>query len=265
MIKSISILTIILFSGLSTYAQSYEIGAMLGGSNYHGDIAYNIVPAETNLSGGIFYKYNFNEYWSMRPTLSYIEISGADSNFTDYKLRNLSFRNKMAEVSNIVEFNFQPFSNKAIHNRTTFYALAGISLAISKPEAQLDGEWFDLRKYGTEGQKYSQLQLAIPFGGGIKLAISPNFILGVEVGWRKTFTDYLDDVSNTYPDLTQSGSVLQRLSDRSREVSDSGDPLSNAGDMRGDPGLNDWYFQTAFTIAYRFTPIQCAFKINHFK
>ncbi len=65
---------------------------MLGGSNYHGDLAYNIVPKETNLSGGVFFKYNINETWSIRPTLSYMKISGAADTFKEKTLRNISFR-----------------------------------------------------------------------------------------------------------------------------------------------------------------------------
>jgi hypothetical protein len=98
LISSIFLGIFIVFTQYSN-AQSWEIGGALGASNYHGDLAYNITPKETHFSGGIFLKYNFNEYWSYRPTISYLKISGADSNFNDHQLRNLSFRNNICEFS----------------------------------------------------------------------------------------------------------------------------------------------------------------------
>jgi hypothetical protein len=200
------------------YSQKYELGAMVGGSNYHGDLAYNVVPKETNLSGGLFFKYNFNEHWSMRPTLSYLKISGADSNFSESKLRNLSFRNRILEVSNVMEFNFHPFSNNSVHGKNTFYVMAGLAGYIHKPEAKLDDQWYDLRTAQTENVKYKLMQISIPFGAGFKQAVSRNIVLGIEAGWRYTFTDHLDDVSTVYPNLNAGNGSFQRLEDRSREV-----------------------------------------------
>jgi hypothetical protein len=232
---------------------------MFGGSNYHGDLAYNIVPQETHFSGGAFVKYNLNEYWAIRPTLSYLKISGSDSNFEEYSLRNLSFRNKMYEISNVVEFNFQSFSNRTIHNKTSVYALLGIALFVHKPEAMLNNEWVELRPLQTEKQRYRLMQLSVPVGVGVKHALAPNLIVGFEAGWRKTFTDYLDDVSTTYANTEDGGGAYRSVADRSYEVSESGRSLASEGDVRGDPNLKDWYFQTAFSISYRFTPIRCPF------
>ncbi|MDB4161454.1 DUF6089 family protein [Bacteroidia bacterium] len=251
-------ITFCFFAQLS-FAQSWEVGGMLGSSNYHGDLAYNIVPKETHFSGGAFLKYNFNEYWAMRPTLSYLKISGADSNFEEYELRNLSFRNSIYEFSNVMEFNFQSFSNRAIHNKTSVYALLGIALFVHKPEAMFNNEWVELRPLLTEKQRYRLVQISIPVGVGVKHAVTPNLILGFEAGWRKTFTDYLDDVSTTYANTDDGGVAYRSLVDRSYEVSESGRALASEGDVRGDPNLKDWYFQTAFSISYRFTPIQCPF------
>lgn len=248
-----------IFVSSTSLAQKNELGIMLGGSNYHGDLAYNIVPKETNFSGGAYYRFNLNEYWSMRPTISYLKIGGADSNFSEYELRNLSFTNRIYEVSNVMEFNFQPFSSRYHHKNNTFYLMAGIAGFIHRPMAELDGKSYDLRKAQTENVRYRLAQISIPFGAGIKQSIGKNLILGFETGWRRTFTDHLDDVSTVYPELDEGNVSFNRLSDRSWEVSENGLPLANEGDMRGDPNLKDWYFQAAFTISYRFTPIRCAF------
>ena len=106
----LSLFCFIFVLGLSNVlGQSIEIGLMVGGSNYHGDLAYNIVPKETKFSGGAFFKYNFNEFWAMRPTLSYFQVSGSDQNFSEYANRNLSFRNNIYEISNMMEFQLSTF------------------------------------------------------------------------------------------------------------------------------------------------------------
>ena len=253
-----------MFFLLGSQAQSREIGILLGGSNYHGDLAHDIVLSETHASAGIFYRYNFNEYWAYRPTVSYMRISGSDENFEEHRLRNLSFRSTIYEWANTLEFNYQPFSTNNWHQTSTFYAFAGVAMAYHNPQALYNGEWHDLWGLNTEGQEggdiYQLFQFAIPFGAGYKHAVTPNFIVAAEIGWRKTFTDYLDDVSTTYPAIAQgSTSTRDFLSDRSPEVSENGQRVFGAGDMRGDPNLKDWYIQTGITLSYRFTPIQCPF------
>lgn len=125
------------------------------------------------------------------------------------------------------------------------------------PKAELNGSWHKLHPLNTEDQdpknRYNRIQITIPFGGGVKFQLTPNLMASWELGWRKTFTDYLDDVSTSYPETPTN---LQ-FSDRSWEVSEGGAYIAQPGDMRGNPDFKDWYIQTGLTIAYRFTPIIC--------
>jgi hypothetical protein len=262
---------ILVFSGcwlglvLSAQAQKWEIGGLIGGSNYQGDLARNIVLKETRPAGGIFYKHNFNNYWSWRPTLMYGEIGGTDNNFEEYKYRNLNFRSDIWEFSNIIEFNYLPFGAKVLTSDFSSYVFTGVSLLHFDPEAEFNGNYVRLHPLRTEGQQgndhYSLWQITIPIGGGVKYALSKNWVLGWELGFRKTFTDYLDDVSTRYPDPVKQvntfGQQSYQFSDRSREVPGVPEPLAKGGDMRGDPSLKDWYIITAFSISYRITPIMC--------
>ncbi|MDX5321255.1 MAG: hypothetical protein LPK45_09075, partial [Bacteroidota bacterium] len=94
---------------------------------------------------------------------------------------------------------------------------------------------------------------------------SPNWILGAELGVRKTFTDHLDDVGGMYPDLNalrqKEGNTAAALSDRSGELVGS-EQLSQQGDFRGDSQIKDWYYIAGITLTYRFTPIRCMFTKN---
>jgi hypothetical protein len=73
------------------------------------------------------------------------------------------------------------------------------------PMAKFEGKWHSLRKLHTEGQgfvpsrkEYSNWQFSIPFGIGMKYTIDKKSSIGLEYGLRKTFTDYMDDVSTSY-------------------------------------------------------------------
>jgi hypothetical protein len=48
----------------------------------------------------------------------------------------------------------------------------------------------------NKNAEYSNVQLAIPFGLGIKYIVNPKWYLSLELGIRKTFFDYLDNISD---------------------------------------------------------------------
>ena len=116
--------------------------------------------------------------------------------------------------------------------------------------AKYENHWYALEPLGTEGQgtsanpgknKYSRAGTAFPFGVGMKYNLNKNIILGLEWGMRKTFTDYLDDVSSTYADpivlFRENGSLAAALGDRSL----SKDTQSHIGLQRGNSRNKDWY------------------------
>lgn len=253
-------------------AQKWEHGVAIGGSNYHGDLAKNVVLKETHPAFGIFSRYNFNEYWSLKSGINYGKISGSDANFKEYTLRNLNFQSHLWELNSVFEFNYLPFGTNPRTSSVSSYAFLGLSLFRFNPQANFKDEWFDLKPLRTEGQTnkqtYNLVQLAVPFGGGIKYSITKNWVFGFELGWRKLFTDYLDDVSTTYPDRAEQiknyGSLSADLSDRSWEVEGVGEPLATEGNFRGDPNFKDWYIFSMISFSYRLTPITCWPKYTRF-
>jgi len=119
-----------------------------------------------------------------------------------------------------------------------------------------------LQRLSTEGQgitgygkQYKLTQLAIPFGGGVKYAINENMRIGLELGMRKLFTDYLDDISGNYADpndlLAAKGQLSVDMSFRGDEVP-SGSPTYPAkGAQRGSPKAKDFYYFTGIHFTYR--------------
>ena len=264
-IYKISFLLLAISIAISSNAQKWEIGGLLGTSNYNGDLAREIVLKETHLAGGIYARYNIGKYFSLKYALNIGTISGKDKNFAENKYRNLSFKSNISELSANMEFNFRPFGSQVRTENFTPYLQIGIAGFRFNPKAKYNGDIFELHSLHTEGQSnkemYKLYQLAIPFGMGLKWEINDNLIMGFEFVYRKTFTDYLDDVSKRYPDNIEQkkkfGTVSAALSDRSVEVDGVTNPLSTNNDMRGDPGMKDWYMFSMFSFTYRFTPITC--------
>ena len=111
-----------------------------------------------------------------------------------------------------------------------------------------------IQELGTEGQgtttfperkKYSLIQFSAALGGGVKIAVSNSFNIIFEYSTRKTFTDYLDDVSTTFP-----GNGLQDMTQSEMEMSD---PLGThlKDDQRGNADKNDWYSFAGITLSFK--------------
>ena len=138
---------------------------------------------------------------------------------------------------------------KHIKNYKGLYFNTGIGMILYKPMAKRDNTWHDLRSLGTEGQladpllsPYSTAALVIPFGIGKKIYFPNRSILSIEFSFRKSFTDYLDDVSTTYYSKSlinrKSGELGEYFSDPSKEQFGAG----KEGATRGNPKNNDNYF-----------------------
>jgi hypothetical protein len=245
---------------LTAASQKTDVGVLLGAANYLGDLAPDLVINETRPAGGIFVRNRLSKFFALKHSLIYGRIKGDDANFEFNKLRNLSFRSDIFEVSSVVEFNYVPFGTEILTEKFTTYAFLGISLFRHNPKTLFNGRWMPLKPIGTEGQglpggkDYGLWQVAIPFGMGCKYNLSDNWMIGGEIGFRRTYTDYLDDVSTRYPDFSAVGSPqVMLISDRSGEVN-GGKSLASPGDARGNPATKDWYIIAGLTLAYRIIP-----------
>ncbi len=248
----------------SSRAQYNEIGFMIGASNYKGELSPHLFNTDfLHFAGGLFFRHNWDRHWSYKVELNYGRVSGDDALApTGYERnRNLSFYSDIFEASPQIEFNFFPYETGNSEFNFTPYLYTGLAVFHFNPKAELHGVVYDLQPLGTEGQglggpsPYSLTVMALAIGGGIKLNLG-HIGVGLEVGARRTYTDYLDDVSTTYPDfqklLLARGPAAVALSDRSLFLSDSSVTIpAHVGKQRGNTTDNDWYVFTTLTIYIR--------------
>lgn len=246
---------------LQSFAQKFDVGAQLGLSNYWGDLSPTIALNETRPAGGLFARLNLNNTWSLNAQFNLMQVGGSDRNFQENTFRRLSFKSNITEFAALVEYNFINYGPYVLDKKFTTYVYTGLAGFIFKPQARLDGKWYDLTDYKTEGVQYSRYSMAIPMGMGFKWMAYRNFALEGQIGFRRTFTDYLDDVSNVYPDVilaAQNGRISGILTDRSTELT-GGVPVNKTGYKRGNADYNDWYIFGSLSLAMRINSrIKCA-------
>lgn len=273
-------------------SQPIEVGITLGASNYMGELSPSVALNETKPMGGIICRFNYSDFLTLRGNALFGQISGSDANYSDiaerYK-RNLSFRSNIIEIGGTIEYNFLGYSETQRFNPASPYVFAGVAMFKYNPVAyfeympdvhsalgygdlsRYDGQWVELQPLSTEGQettkynerrRYALTQVSIPIGIGYKQQFDDVWAWGIELGARKTFTDYLDDVSMTYVDPQivggSNGGIAAALADRTPELRDPSlfnDPGNEErlGDARGDQSTTDWYLFLNFTLTRKIT------------
>lgn len=270
----------------------------LGGSNYSGELSNGfIVLSETQPSAGAFIRYNATRRFSLKGNIYYGRIQGSDENASEprFRQRNLHFRSMIIDFALQGEYNFLPYAPGTQYDFTP-YISTGVAAVRFNPMAQFSGradgknfneDWVQLQPLSTEGQgtteyndleKYSLTEFAIPATFGLKYAVDDHISVGLEIGTRFTFTDYLDDVSGTYPEfqilLRERGELAALLSNRSWEREDlqtvgqvvdytlpSGQEITiidyGPQHFRGNPDSFDWYHFLGLTVSYTFQKDIC--------
>jgi hypothetical protein len=238
-----------------------ELGLFGGVSYYMGDLNPGKPFFMPSFAGGLVFKHNYNARWAWRISATYGHVQADDSRseVPAQIQRNLSFRSQVIEFSPMLEFNFFPYEVGNINRPATPYLFGGFALFRFNPKAEFQGDWVALQPLGTEGQgttafpdrkEYSLINATFPFGMGFKFHTG-RLAVSIEWGLRRTFTDYLDDVSTTYvdPDLlfATNGVLAALIADRS--VVNPGE--INTGRQRGNPSNNDWYSFAGVTLSYK--------------
>jgi hypothetical protein len=243
------------FSGKS---QRLSATLFTGTANYQGDLQpRRFTFNQSHLAIGAGVLYELTEKLYARANVTFGTISADDKKNNRNSIRNLNFTSTVLDVHLGAEYHFFSLYERSV----TPYLFTGISYFHFNPKAiDSNGNKVALRPLSTEGQgfyqgrkMYSLNQLAIPFGGGIKLAVNDKLRIGLEVGLRKTFTDYIDDVSTTYVDaallLVNRGPKAVDLAFRGDELK-SGLAYPAEGAQRGGEKFKDWYYFSGINISY---------------
>lgn len=276
---------------ITTGDGKFEIGLGLGPSFFLGDLGGTRGKGKsfvkdvnfpfTKLMKGIYFNYSPAEWIGFRVAAnlgvleandSIIKTTGKDE--MERKKRNLHFRSNLFEAYAAIEFYPTVFLEQedGLWHKLRPYGVIGIGYFKMNPKAQYiapngDRTWVELQPLRLEGQgmaeypdrkPYSLWQQEIPMGVGLKYYMKENMYIGLEILHRKTFTDYIDDVStkyinpalyNTY--LTPDQAVYARqLSYRERFYNPNVTrPYINY--QRGDPKENDAFFSGMLRMGWR--------------
>ncbi len=270
----------------------WEVGLNFGPSFFLGDLGGNSGKGTNDLKDmnfeftkfmkGAFITMYPKNWFGLRLAADVTYLEGSDDiiNTTGInelwrKQRNLDFKTTILEGYMAIEFFPTMLFNREseYEPRLRPYALAGVGVFHFNPKGSLtdasgNKTWYYLKPLQLEGQgmpeyPYSQpyklTQLNIPFGGGLKYYVSDRINVSGEFLYRKTFTDYIDDVSQKYIDPTnytkylssQEATLAYKLSDKSKGIIYPGMTRYPAGTQRGDTKDLDTYFSIVLKVGVR--------------
>ena len=217
--KLILVLVSLFLPALIMAQSKAEVGLMLGGANYQGDLASSKVFSfhQTQAAGGIYARYHVNRHISLRGSLFYAKLKGDDLTFADEGAwrteRGFNFTNPVYEISFTPEIYILGNTIKRKFFRP--YIFAGIGAAFTNPENNLIER--DIDAVENEPGYYPTSHFSFPMGLGINFDINDKFTLGIEASSHFPLTDYLDGVSES-----------------------------------GNPNEKDWFAFGGLTIGYKF-------------
>lgn len=246
------------------FEEPWSISAGAGPTQYFGELysfwKYN-EGIQPDWHANLAVNYIFGTNLKARLEGTYYKMSGSDppSDPRAYRTpRNLHFRASNIEVAALVEYYLFPVKvNNITRNLWNPYIFAGVGMSTNNPQAELNGNWIDLRPLQLENNPYEKYIVVFPMGLGLKYKLNVYMDAKLEGNYRFTLTDYMDDISaynvkEFYLDLVEdytSGTNPDRLRLAIRNpqfVLDNGEPdvaaiLQNNGRVRRGSGLEHRY------------------------
>ncbi len=278
----------------------WEAGIDVGAANFLGDLGganqigtngfKDLEWSMTQPTVGAHIRYRKARYVGYKAQFIWGRVEGSDALTTEkYRNnRNLYFRSNIFEFNSQIEFYFTRERAGHRYNYRKLkgwknidfqaYAFVGVGGFYYNPKAYFGPirEWISLRELRTEGQglkpntsMYSRVSVCVPIGFGAKYGINKRWSVGIEYGMRKTFTDYIDDVSTVYydrniiaaaqtdPFLQQAAYIFANPTTGAVNAANNGgvDPTA-IGQQRGDSSDNDAYMFGVITINYKIGKIR---------
>lgn len=267
-----------------------ELYISAGTSNFLGDLGgrdrigtdYSPVDLDfpvTKSAFGLGYRYKLQRWLNVSSKFNFAFIRGDDKLTAEpYRQnRNLNFKSKIFELSGRIEIGYQSnksgnrygikktLSRRMKNNNQNLFFFAGIGGFYFNPKGQTaNGVWVKLHPLHTEGQgleggpkQYKRVAVCMPLGVYYKVIINKKWSFGAEFAYRKTWTDYIDDVATTYYDNSKLLAAYGPLSAQMADPSLGAIPgatmpdASGVGAQRGDDEY-DSYVTLEVTFGYIF-------------
>lgn len=226
--RNIIIILFILISNFS-YSQIYEVGFIIGKSNFIGDIGNtSFIKPKNNIFGGVI-KWNRSPRHAFRFSFLKTKLEANDFDSSDPRRieRGYKFKTPLNELSIGMEFNFFEYDLHDYNIIFTPYLYTGIIYSNFNEQLLINNIISDSsKKISTFG---------IPVVIGLKQRILYNFILSFELGARYTFTDKID--GNSY---------------------NTNGIIYNFGNINN----NDWYMFLNLNLTYTFGEKPCYCNID---
>ncbi len=280
----------------SKFTENLEFSFGSGLVNFLGELGGGVGVGKNSLAdfnGGalrplahVGLRYRYNEFIASKVGITFGWLDGSDSRTSNdvRNNRNLSFQSPLLEFGTTVEFYWLPEKQSA--NKRGLYGLrkgangrpvlgyiaSGFNGFWFNPMARFpvsaggDGKLHALQPLGTEGQgmigsreKYSRVNYNIPIALGVIVKLNHAWNIECELGYRRTFTDYIDDVSTTYvdPSLFAPGSPAAYFHDPSLGQIAGATAI---GEQRGDPTDPDTYIFLNITATWKLSSLKKSYK-----
>jgi hypothetical protein len=168
-----------------SWAQRSEIGFGLGTFNYTGDLVRTYDFSFSKPAATVFYRSNLSKVVSFRAGITAGFLGASDRKPIDAfaEQRDASFDIFLFEASTVLEYHFLNWRDEKFLHRFSPYMFGGLAL-------------FGISGNDDKPAEYSNVQPSVPIGAGVKYILNPKWYLALEFGLRKTFFDYLDNVSD---------------------------------------------------------------------
>ena len=257
---------------IGSVGPSFLLGDVGGGVDKPTNTIRDINFKATRVSLGGGYNYFVRQDMSIVGQFTYNMLTAKDEFAANAARRNRNFdiRTHLMEVS--AQYRYYFVKDKFGHSfklrgassmffsQLSAYAAIGVAGFYFNPKGRYsDNKFYALQPLGTEGQgltvgteKYKRIGIAIPFSVGAKYSLGERWGIGAELCIRKTFTDYIDDVSTVYYDNTAIEAEYGEKAGFLADPNDGTNPnWTGKGERRGGEGLDDFYATFMISVNYK--------------
>ncbi len=215
---------LLLFPLAKTIGQIHEFGLGVGGLNYIGELNPRFNPTLTRPAGQVFYRFNsLNRVTAFKIALAGGQLAGNETNSKEPVaiIRQANFKSSIWDGSLMAEYNFINYRDRKQLLKFSPYLTTGIAFFTYNSTTKTNS----LAEPSTD----SRYDIALPIGLGIKFILNKNWNFNFESVARKTFTDYIDGISDADIGIKKTG----------------------------NPSDSDWYFYTGISLSYTIYGIKC--------